>query len=667
MPDKKDEEIIKQAQKRFKLCQEAEMDIRREALDDLEFLGGDQWPQEIRQERIRDKRPCHTINRLPQFVRQITNAERQNRIAALVKPVDDEADIETAEVIQGIIRHIERQSHAEDAYLTAGFYAASIGFGYFRVVTEYNEPASFDQDISIKRIRNPFSVYFDPTAIEPDGSDGEFAFIVEQLTKEEFETQYPDADAASLDDYMSYGDGPKDWAVDNEIRIVEYFYKESRKETLLLIENPLTQERQTILQSALPEGKIPEGFKTIKEREVDIPYVRWCKLNAVEILDQTEWLGQWIPVVKVIGSELEIDGKLQLSGIVRFTKEPQRQYNYMVSAETEAIALAPKAPILIAEGQLEGHEEEWKQANVRNFAYLEYKPSTIAGQPAPPPARLRASPDIGVLTMARAQSADDMKATAGIYDAQLGARANETSGRAIVARTQQGETSNYHYADNLKRSIEHTCRILVDLIPKIYDTPRVVRIIGESDEEKVVRVNEQFLEGGEEKGYWLNRGKYDVVTTSGPSYTSRRSQAAEQMIALASQYPPLMQVAGDIITKNLDIPGAQELSERLKKTLPPALQEPTDGRKPLPPEVQMKLQQSGQMIEQLTQALNQANETIQTKKLEIDSRERIEMAKIQAQMDQTTLELDSREAIELLKVQVENIQNQLGMNVTQQA
>lgn len=666
MAEAADKIIIEQAQKRFTLCQDAEHDLRRDALDDLQVLSGDQWPPEIKQRRVADKRPCLTINRQPQFVRQVTNAQRQNRIAAMVRPVDDKADIETAEVIQGIIRHIERQSHAEDAYLTAGFYAAADGLGYFRVVTEYCDPTSFDQDIRIKRIRNPFSVYFDPTSIEPDGSDGDFAFITEQLTKEEFKAQHPDADMASLDDYMAVGDGPKDWVTDSEVRIVEYFYREKKKDTLLLVRGP-DGATESLLKSSLPEEGLPEGFEILKERDVEIPTIKWCKLNAVEVLDRTELPGRWIPVIKVIGSELEIDGKLQLSGVVRFTKDAQRQYNFMASAETEAIALEPKAPVVGVEGQFANHEEEWKQSNVRNFAYLEYAQVNLGGQPAPPPSRLSANPNIQSMVMARAQAADDMKATAGIYDAQLGARANETSGKAILARTQQGEISNYHYADNLKRSVEHCCRILTAWIPVIYDTPRTVRIIGESDEEKVVRVNERFLEGGEEKGYFLNAGRYDVVTTAGPSYTSRRAQAAEQMIALASQYPALMQVAGDLIAKNLDIPGAQELSERLKKTLPPQLQDAPEGQPPIPPQAQMKIEQLGQLAEQLTQALNQANETIQTKKLELDSRERIEMAKIQAQMAQTTMELDSKEAIEFLKVEVENIKEQLGMNVEKEA
>lgn len=670
-------EIIETAQERFKACQDAEATLRDEALDDLEFLGGDQWPADIINQRQADKTPCLTINRLPQFVRQITNGERQNRIAALVRPVDDKADIETAEIFQGIIRHIERQSHAADAsgaYDTAGFYAAAIGFGFWRIATEYCDPKSFDQDILIKRIRNPFSVYLDPTSTEPDGSDADYVFITEQLTRKEFEQMYPDADAASLDDYIARGDGPKDWATGDEIRVAEYIYREKKKETLLLLEHTKSGERRPILKSDLPDGEVPKGFKILDERETDVPYIKHCKLNAVEILEQSEWPGMWIPVVKVIGSELEIDGELRLSGIVRDTKDPQRQYNYFASAETEAVALEPRAPVVGVEGQFAGYEEQWKNAALKKQAYLQYAPVSLGGQPAPPPSRLAANPNIPALSMARAQAADDMKATAGIYDAQLGARANETSGKAILARSQQGETSNYHYQDNLKRSIEHSCRILVDLIPHIYDTPRAVRIIGEDDEEKIVSVNQIFNENGDgPKAYFLKRGRYDVVTTSGPSFSSRRAQAAEQMITLAQAYPPLMQVAGDLIAENLDIPGAQKLANRLKKALPPQLQD-EEGKTAIPPQVKMKLDQSGQMIEQLTQALNEAQGKLETKQPEIDSRERVEMAKlelererIQMEMAQTTMQLDSKEAIELLKVQVTNIEKRLEMNVQMEA
>ncbi len=676
MPDeekdtKPDSKIIEQAQERFKLCQEAETTLRTEAQDDLDFLVGDQWPENIKADRGLE-RPCHVIDLLSPKVRQITNAERQNRVSALVRPVDDKGDVLTADVIQGIIRHIERYSHAADAsgaYDTAGFHAAAMGWGFWRIVSEYLDPRSFDQEICIKRIRNSFSVYLDPSSIEPDGSDADYAFITEQLSEEEFEQMYPGADKASLDDFMARGDGPKDWVQGNEIRVVEYIYKEKRKDTVLLVRDLNTQETRVILSSELPEKTDDfdpmAGLEILKQRETEICTVKWCKLNAVEILERKTLPGTYIPVIKVLGSELEVDGKLHLSGIVRPAKDAQRQYNYMASAETEAIALAPKAPVLGAEGQFDGHPE-WADANRKNYAYLEYKPTTHVGQPVPPPTRLLAQPDIQAIVLARAQSADDVKVTTNVYDAQVGARANETSGRAIVARTQQGETSNYHYADNLRRSIEHSCRILVEWIPVIYDTPRAVRIIGEDDQEKIVLINQIFEQEGQNRKYDLAVGRYDVVTTSGPSFTSRRAQAAEQMAALAQAYPPLMQLAGDLLVENLDIPGAQKLANRLKKTLPPGLAE-DDERQAIPPEAQMKLQQAGQMIEQLTQALNQANETIATKKLELDSRERIEMAKIQAQVAQTQAELDSKESIEFLKTEVENIKFQLGMNVDKEA
>lgn len=657
-----DQEILDEAKELFRQAQETEHAMRVAALDDLNFLNGKQWDEKVVLEREANGRPCHTINRLPQFVRQTTNPQRSNRVSSRVLPVDDKADIETAEILQGIIRHIETQSHADLAYDTAAYYAAAMGWGYWHITTEFSHPMSFDQDIKIKRVRNPFSVYLDPSIQEPEGSDAEFGFITEQFTEEQFKQAYPNADIASLHDFQGQGDADKEWITDKGIRIAQYYYRKRRKETLLLVETP--QGPLPVLKKELGalEKAMNKKLTVLSERETDIPYIKSCKINAVEILQQDEWPGLWIPIVKVIGDEVEIDGELFLNGIIRFAKDPQRQLNYMASAETEAIALTPKAPIIVYEGQLEGHTKEWELANVKNYAYLQISPTTIAGQPAPFPQRLQADPNILAIVNARREAADDLKATTGIFDAQLGARAGETSGKAILARTQQGETSNFHYGDNRRRSIEHNARILVDLIPKIIDTARMQRIIGEDDEQKVIRVNQRFRENGNGKfkHYKLGVGKYDVISTAGPSFGSKRQEVAAQMIELTRAYPDLMKIAGDILVENLDMPKAQELAKRMRKFLPPELQ---DGQQPIPPQVQMQLEQAKKMLEALSKELEKRTEEVQ----ELQTRQGIEMAKINVQKEMQQQRLDSQEAIALLKAEIDAIKSRLQIDVQEKA
>lgn len=666
-PDKKDaDSIIQVALKRFKLCVEAERDIRTLALEDLRFRAGEQWPDNIKVQREREARPCLTINRVLPAIRQVTNDQRQNRGGIKVSPVDDKADVDTAEVLQGVIRNIEYDSNADVAWDTAFDGAVTGGFGYVRVMTEYFEPNSFDQVLKIKRVRNPHMIYMDPSCQEADYSDAEFGFVTEWLTKEEYEAAYPKSELASMDDWESVGDHAPGWISAEGVRVVEYYYREKIADTLLLLQDPQTGEERGILKSALPDGEIPDGFVQVDERETETVKVKWCKLNAVEILDETEWEDTEIPIVPVLGDELDIDGKRVLEGMVRHAKDPQRMLNYWKSAETEAIALAPRAPWVGAEGQFEGHPE-WATANSKSHAYLEYKPKDLAGQPVGPPIRNVAEPAVAAITNASLGAADDLKAVTQVYDAGLGQRSNETSGRGIVARQQQGQLGNFHYIDNLTRARRRVARILVRMIPKIYNTARILRVIGEDDTVKTVAVNQKTKHKGVERVFDLTTGRYDVIVHTGPGFATKRKEAVESMMGVITAAPELMNIFGDLVIKNMDWPGAQEIAERMKKMLPPQLQEGEDGEQPIPPAAQQKMEQYGQMIEALTKQLNQAKEQLQTKSLELGSRERIEEGKAQLELRVTQLKLDSQEAIAALKAEVEIIKAGQQMQMAEAA
>jgi hypothetical protein len=650
-----DKKIIDEAHARFALIEDAESENRNLAIEDLEFASGKQWHDADISSRKADGRPCLTINKIPQVINQITNDQRQNRPAIKVHPVDDEGDVETAKVIQGLIRHIEYNSNAEVAYDNGFEFATKIGWGYWRVITDYVNPESFEQEILIKRIANPFSVFFDPNANEPDGSDANYAFVTEDLSAEEYKARYPKSKLAGVGEWESIGNQVPSWMPSGSARVAEYFYKENKEETIALLNTG-----ETVIKSKLPEI-LPEGLEIVKERTTSIPKICWVKMNACEVLEKTEWLGKYIPIVPVYGSDTNINGKRTLKGIVRDAKDPARMYNYFASAESEAIALAPKAPFIADPKQIEGYEGIWETANRKNHSYLPYN-MVVNGQVLPPPQRASSDISTQAITQARMLASDDIKATTGIYDASLGNKSNETSGVAIQRRNVQAQTSNFHFMDNLTRSLRHTGRILIDLIPKVYDTARSARIVAEDGEERVVKVNDPtFEENGKPTLYALDAGKYDVTVDVGPSFQSKRQEAAQNMIELSKSIPSLGQAAPDLIVKTMDFNGSQELADRLKKTLPPGLADDKDQSKDIPPQVQAQMQQMNQMVEQLTGKLNELQTEKDQKLVELESRERIEFKKLEVQLEIERAKLDAKDALSLLNAEIDQINQRMSL------
>lgn len=648
------DEILRVARERFKLSEEAFSEIRTAALDDLNFRAGDQWPDEVKIERDNDGRPCLTINRMPQFVNQITNDQRQNRPSIRVSPIDDNADVETAKIFQGVIRHIEYNSSADTAYDTAFDGAVGNSFGFFRIVTDYVDAKSFDQEILIKKIQNSFSVYPDPFSKESDGSDMNWCLVVDDVNKDDYEAQYEESELAKSQDWQGIGDQSDGWIQDKSCRIADYFYKEYKETTLVLLSN-----NQVIEKS---EAKnLPPDITIVNERKASVPTVKWLKINGIEILEETEWAGQWIPIIPVYGHELNVNGKRILESVIRHAKDSQRMYNFWASAETEAIALAPKAPYLVAAGQIKGFEKQWAFANRKTQAYLPYNPISSGGTVIGAPQRNAYEPPVQAISNARMLASEDLKATTGIYDAALGNRSNENSGIAIQRRNAQSQTSNFHFVDNLTRSLKHAGRILVDLIPKIYDTARAVRILGEDGEQEIVRINEEFEKDGQIVNYNLSRGKYDVAVDVGPSFATKRQEALTSMIDLTKTYPQIMGVAGDLLVKNMDWQGAQEIAERLKKTMPPNVVGDDQNQNQVPPEVQAQMQQMGGMIDQLTQKLNEANEQIKTKSIEIESKERIEFAKMEVDLKKELFKSQAQASTLILEQEIAQINQRLGL------
>jgi len=634
--DRDNGEMLATMRTRLTMAIAAYSDSREDELDDLRFRAASpdnqwQWPADVLatrgsvQGQTINARPCLTINKLPQHVLQVTNDQRQNRPSGKVIPADDKADVEVAEIFNGIVRHIEYISDADVAYDTACDNQVTFGEGYFRILTEYCDDNSFEQDLRIGRIRDSFSVYMDPTIQDPCGSDAEWCFINQEITKEVYEREFPDAAPLSSLAY-GVGDGQLNaWINQDTVRIAEYFYIAHESKKLNQYPGGMTA------MAGSPEAKQIEmmGLVATKTRDVDVRTVKWCKTNGFEVLEERDWAGKYIPVIRVIGNEFEIDGRMYVSGLVRNAKDAQRMYNYWVSQEAEMLALAPKAPFIGYGGQFEGYETQWKTANINNWPYLEVNPDVTDGAGGPLPLPQRAPPPLAQngLLQAKLGAADDIKGTTGQYDSSLGAAGNETSGRAILAREKQGDTGTYHFIDNLARAIRYATRQLVDMIPKIYDTQRVARIIGldgETDQamidptqpEAVKKIVDQQTGATIKKIYNPNVGKYDVAVSTGPSYMTKRQESLDAMSRLLQGNPNLWAVAGDLFIKNMDWPGAQEMSKRFAKTIDPKLMDDSDMSPELA-QAQQQMQAMTQEMQQMQQMLQNVNQSMEAQTLKV--------------------------------------------------
>ena len=601
--DESTQKTLEEIKKRFNYAVEFSAQIRQEMLDDIRFARlGDQWNEASKYDRNRpgQERPMLVVNRLLQFRDRVVNEIRQNTPSIRIRPVNDQADEDTAEVLMGIVRHIQDNSNASIAYDTAVEWQVDTGLGYIRVRNDWSSDTSFDQEIFIDRIVDPMKVYFDPHSKQPDGSDAEWCIIAEEIAKDEFKRLYPDVDETSWD---AAGNGDmQGWYTTDSVRIAEYYY--------------IDHDMQEITD--------PETGRT---RMADIKRCMWCKVTGQTILEKSELPTKYIPIVPVLGHEVWLQGKRYISGLIRNAKDPQRLYNYYLSANAENVALAPKAPFIGVAGQFET-DPRWGRANQESLAYLEYDPVSIAGTPVGPPQRAQPPQASSAIMQAVQLAENDIMQSMGIYQPSLGAQSNETSGRALLLRQKQSESGNFHYQDNLNRSIRQVGRIVVDMIPSIYDRQRVIRILGEDGTPKTVNVDPNLPQAsantdnpGIDSIYNPTIGEYDVVCDAGPSYATKRDEAANMMLSLTQANPTLFQTIGDLMIKNMDWPGAEEISKRLQALLPPQLQQMQDGTK-----VDPQMMQAQQMMDQMAQQMEHMSMELQNmrdqKALEIQRAER---------------------------------------------
>jgi len=646
--------ILEIARQKFKDCVENESEERKNQLDDLRFCTLDQWPAHIRNERENDiengPRPCLTIDKINQYIVQVTNDMRQGKPGIVIRPQDDKADVETAKIIKGIIRNIEDQSNADIAYACAGESAVKIGLGYWRVVADYVSPDSFDQDLFIRAIPNTFSVYLGYHSM-PDGSDARHGFILESVPMEKFKAQYPRAKYGK----DSFDDVDKDqlghWRTENTITVAEYYYIERMDDVLYFL-----IDGSTMLKSDYDKWPVAAGEKlpVIRERPSYREQLRWCKITGAEVLEKRDLPGKFIPIIEVVGREGLVDGKRVLWGLVRPAKDSLRMYNYFASTVTEKMGLAPKAPFIGAKGQFKGVEDKWKKANRINYAYLEYEAMEINGNAVPAPERQGPTPMEAALLSQMQVIEHDVQTSLGIFKAGIGESESQQSGKAILALQKESDTGTYHFGANLGVSIRHTGRVLLDLIPHYYDTKRIVRIIGDDDMVQTAEIDPDQQapmqqvqgEGGMKNVYNPTIGKYDVTITVGPSYNTKRMEAAATFVELArsTNDPGTAAVMNYLTVRNSDFSGSEEATPMLRALLPPAVQQAAGNQA----DTAQRLVQAEAVMEQMNAQMQEMGQEIQDLKAGVQS----DIAKIEANKEAKLVELEAERQINEAKLQL---------------
>ena len=642
---KEDAKLLETIRKNVEIDADATGPQRALELDDLRFCDPTtQWEDSDRKAREQAGRPCLTEDRLGPFLMQVCNEQRKNKPGVQVNPVDSGSDIETAEVLQGLIRHIEYASNADTAYDTAFEWAVRCGRGFYRVCTDYVDQDSFEQEVQIKRIPNPHMVFCDPAAQESDYSDMNWAGIKAWVTQDDFKAQYPNAELAKAGSstWLSVGDDAPDWMSEDAaaVLVVEYFWKEHTRKT------------------------IKEGEKT---REAIQTKVKWVKATAIEILERGEFASRWIPIIPVLGKEMIQDGVRTYAGLVRAGKDPQKRHNYLLTSQVERIAFMPLATWVGAKGFMGKNRSVWQNAHKNQMAALEYEVTGDEDKPINAPRLITEEAPIVAVTNALRDAEQGMKGVLGMYDANMGNRQGGESGIAIQRLQTQGETGNFHFQDNLSRALRHEGRIILDLVPTVYDTERIIRIIGEDGTQSQVKVNGAVGPDDTEdqqavgKLFDLTTGKYDVTVSAGPSYQSKRQEDRAMLLGML-QGPMgeiIAQRAGDLVAKTLDSPIAKELAERL---VPPdiAAKEQQGQGQQVPPQLQQQMQAMAQQHEQLVQALHAAQDQIDQNTAKAQGE--MQKAQMEADISMQKAQLDSQTKLaiaqmnnetELMKVQAQ--------------
>jgi len=663
-----DDELWQEAKRCFKLVSTAEYDQREREREDLLFqIPENQWTESARAERaggVRNgvatpPRPMLSVSLLLQPMQLVQNQASKASLGVNLHPVSEKAKKETAEIKQGLYRRIERDSNANQARLWALDRAKQCGRGWYRVTTRYDEdsPDTWDQEIGIERILYQECVYVDPSAQKPDFSDAKWLFYGVWVPVEDFTAAFPDAELPS--DGIGWEEmlrSEPEWVrasgsdgSQKAVFVAEYWYKDEQKETV----------------------KGPRGLT--RERKLTQVYV--CKLSAMGVVEKPQlWAGKLFPFIPVIGRELQpVEGERRWEGMVRPARHAQMGYNYAISAAVEDIGRLSKVPYMVAAGQIEGFEDQWNTANVRNYPYLQYNMVDSSGKPAGPPIPMQVDGTKLNLSLQMASAFRDMsQAATSVYDPALGQlpdRRDAQSGRAILALQNQSDAGTSQYLDNLaKISMRYEAEVVLDLMPVVYDRPgRIVRVLGGEDEEQTVMLGRPFAPNAEgfpvpaqpgqpgTKMYDLSEGRYSISIDVGKSFQTRLQEGGEMLGELLGKAPGLMPILGPTWLKFQDWPGAKEaadLMKALREKQYPGLGD-DENAPPSPEQLKAQLEAQGQQMQMMQMQLQSAIKAIET-----------DQAKQQATLLKTQMDNQTKEriatsdnevklAIEGLKVQME--------------
>jgi hypothetical protein len=651
------EKLLTRIRDRYQYCLDSWREIREEGRTDMRFIAGDSWDPKEKEARRLAKRPCLNLDELSAYINQRINDVRLNKRAVKVIPKGSGANDKTAELRSDIIRTIEAKQ-GQSAYITAFENALQRSYGFFRIGKRYADDKSFEQELFIGRIPNPDTVHIDPDAKEADYSDIRFAFVTEDIDREIFKSRWPSAEIKDFDSELAV-QHPQ-WIKENSIQVAEYWEIENKTRLMYLIGDQSGQPI-TVYDDELPKGQKLSPDMVLKQRKVEENSVIQYITNGVEILERNEWEGKWIPIVGVYGKELWIDNgsgsKRILVSLVRLARDAQLLYNYYRSAEAEVVGMTPKTPWVGYEGQFEGHETEWENANRVPYAYLQAKPVLDAtGQAVLPlPTRNTYEPPIQALEMGAESARRSIQAAMGTNSLPTQAqRQNEKSGVALQRIEQAQAQGGFHFLDNYDRALEHAGRILNDMIPHVYDTPRDVAIRKQDESAQSIKINEPYQDEktGEQHHHEATKGDHEVSISTGPSFQSQREEAGAFAEVLA-QNPAIFARVADLVVKMKQLgPIGDEIAERLT---PPEFVKDKQN----PQQQAAQLQQAMGMVEAMTQQLNALTQERESKTAEIESKERIAALQASTTIEVERMKLGAAAEVNQMKFELQGIQTQI--------
>lgn len=614
------EKILGEAKERFRRCQSRESNARNNWKSDLAFGYGDdtnnfQWDDGALDTRTAQGKPTFTVNRTKNYCYQILNDCLQNKAQIEVRAVGGGATYQAAQVMEGIVRHIEYISNAQAAYEKAAHDMIFGGIGYFRIVTDYASDEDFSQEIYIRRVPDALSVYLDPHIQQFDGSDAQYAFVFSDMDVDEFKASYPRYKDLIASMPLGLEDWDADWMREDRIRVAEYFRVTYQEDTL----------------HHLPDGSVaresdvedPRDMRalSLNSRTVRKPQVEWYLIAGNTIVDTTIWPGRYIPICRVVGTETEIEGELDRAGHVRGLRSPQVSYNYYTSAGIEFVALQVKSPFIADVKSIENLEEYWRDANIKNFSVLPYNGISDDGNPLEQPKRVDPPQYAGAFLDGMKIAASEMEMTSGQPPAAMGDTSNERSGKAVLERQRGAAQQTYHFIDHLSQALRFAGKIIIDLIPKIYDVPKVMKIVQPDGQFQTIQIDPNGQQAHQQVQaldiesfdpqqvamiFAPGVGTYDVVAEVGPQYTTRRQEFVSAMMDMMAENPQLSMLCGDLVFSNLDFPGAQDVAQRMRRVLAATNPAAVDNQDPQIQELQKQLAVQHQMMDQMHQEMMQA-------------------------------------------------------------